>query len=1107
MNTKTKNKDNVSLVTSIYHSNNTDTRLPVVFTQYHDFFKEQCKNVDLDENNNKKSDLSLAQGGYSGLAQRIEIYFDELMGFLESQENTGFIMQSIFEGDSSKLMRNGIDSIITEEFEGTKIDIISRKKKFLKYANNSIFTFDIDTPTNRIGRCADGFLVPYCADDVREMLIDTYPELEGVPMLISPSSTGFLSVDGEEITKARWHVMIPVKTVADAEYLNTIGFKRLFLDDKGWIQISKDGQCMVRTLIDQSIFKNVTQPIYTRPANILNDKIKRNAPERKYYPGNRYYEAGPALTTVQEKAYRAKVNEYKAETTDKAAIIEIEYCTSLLIKKGIVVSEKNIKSERGKLKKFRTSRLLKNDDYLFFKNLGQVIVSDVLKNRECYINEPVEDPLSIGSGEFKAKLIISKNNLLVLNSFAHGSTLFQFSSQMKKVSGRHAFIKRTKKMGSYQAKRLTKKHGIKIMDEKIKQVIDNKIPAYFGPESGFGKTKAYINYLVKIISNDPDFKCAIAVKDYNLMKDVSSRLKKALKKAKITDCVSTHEGMGRLCIRKEEFKHNEIGILGANLCLECKHGLGAPGRKNSWDLVNVNINCPYIKEYNSNKQSQITLITHSLLKNRSRFDSHEYDLVIVDEEALVGLINVEKNTASMTKSELPTEIKHIWEDVKDDQYNKIDDEYIKVLVEEKKLLVRRLSDNKGLYLYDAKALREIKRLSKLITFIEDYNDDLCKRFMIELKTDDDRIYYKLATGKRGTFAKFGRNIKHETEDKLIYEPANMMFFDASLNSNVVERILPGIEIIKSRIKYNPNVSVTQVSDKEFSKAQLREDPDVWKSIDLFLKGLKGRTLVICHKEFKEQVLAMQVNEEDFIYFGNFRGLDGYNDYDNVVQIGRHRLPSRAIAEMGVLLYDEAARVEYFEQQENQEGDFDLYRESKKMIIETSDGQDNVELYNSVMKDGLLRDLSEHTEHAENYQAPNRIRMIHGNKVKNVYILTKTVVDIKVDHVVTCAELLGGYKPNVDKKTMILNYINDNNFVDLKNNVMSKDINVKITDIENFKKKNGDWIKETFDVIDVKGRNTSRNTFKKSFAVKKDFKGDILVYIKAQDEKIKSIKLV
>ena len=153
---------------------------------------------------------------------------------------------------------------------------IARTQEYFQFANGpGIMMLDHDNT-------ADG--VPIDPDDLREQLIRAVPELADAPMMWRPSaSSGIVNAATGEVLNGikGQRIYIPVK---DASLIPVAGkalITLLWAAGIGWIEVSKSGQALKRTLLDGSVWQSNRLDFAGRPE--LSADLVRTPPMSCFY--------------------------------------------------------------------------------------------------------------------------------------------------------------------------------------------------------------------------------------------------------------------------------------------------------------------------------------------------------------------------------------------------------------------------------------------------------------------------------------------------------------------------------------------------------------------------------------------------------------------------------------------------------------------------------------------------------------------------------------------------------------------------------------------------------------------------------------------------------
>ncbi|TKB23192.1 hypothetical protein FCL47_23555 [Desulfopila sp. IMCC35006] len=724
-------------------------------------------------------------------------------------------------------------------------------------------------------------------------------------------------------------------------------------------------------------------------------------------------------------------------------------------------------------------------------------------------------------------------------------------------TGIHARKLYTDNPGTYQSKRFTVSEGKQILNAAYKKFFESKNDLYLIVDPGFGKSDEFTSFIA-------DMNSRLNTNSNITENDVENQLQEVLHNKMISNCTtgknilifvkdralqlqlgkilyrklgnSTQElnnddhffkmscyankkvqliqGMSQICRRKERRDENgalipddyslteeQINALGPDLCSSCNYGFGGQVEEGSYidgngdkENLNLPIACSYLLQFSKPVFGSIRIYTFNYITTPSRFDKcFKPDFIGSDEYCLGQFNNTANNTISFFKKDLPKTIQHIWDDVKVGEFVKINKNYLKsaqAKVKKAYLILKTESDiNKSIKLKE-NYLKVVQQLK----FAKDYNREYVKRWIstVEVlgKNGVKISMPQLHVGRKGKF--------HPKWDK-----TPKVFLDGSGNEVLIHNLYSeDIDIVRCKAEYNINAKIIQVINKTFSKASFNENPNTWVSIKSFLNTLKGKTAVISYKKFADDFYKIGVKPEDFMWFGNLRGSNRFEQYDNLVVIGRHYLPYTAMNDLAMLTFDDIKSLKDIEMNLSPDAKGNLYRHSVDCIIETPEGQQNVSIKNHVPVDSRLLSLYEQIEVGEIEQAVMRLRLIHGIENKTVYLLTNVVTGLQINETVTWSDLVGGYSASSDIKNQIFDTLNKKGFIQNKNNVIAEATGCEITKLNNFRKNNMDWF-ESFKIVKVKVTILSRKTNIKEYLVSDSYKGNLKKDIMKSDTNIKN----
>ena len=234
-----------------------------------------------------------------------------------------------------------------------------------------------------------------------------------------------------------------------------------------------------------------------------------------------------------------------------------------------------------------------------------------------------------------------------------------------------------------------------------------------------------------------------------------------------------------------------------------------------------------------------------------------------------------------------------------------------------------------------------------------------------------------------------------------------VFIDADVQPEILKLFRDGVEHVE--IPVERQATVHQFSDLSFSKKALLRESDksstLLKQIVAFTSGLakRGRTLLVCSKAVrleltKEDSKTLQqdfnLQEVTVTHFGSLRGVNKYEDYDNVVIVGREQPPAIACENQAKALWWD--REEALALLPSKSGHKPLESESRGYRL--SNGT-NRSTKVQVHPDYRVQLVLEQIRESESTQALDRLRLLRdkGGDRRQVFILSSVPLDITVDH--------------------------------------------------------------------------------------------------------------
>jgi hypothetical protein len=236
--------------------------------------------------------------------------------------------------------------------------------------------------------------------------------------------------------------------------------------------------------------------------------------------------------------------------------------------------------------------------------------------------------------------------------------------------------------------------------------------------------------------------------------------------------------------------------------------------------------------------------------------------------------------------------------------------------------------------------------------------------------------------------------------------APTLFLDATGDETILRAIKPGIEFHAIDVQRRTG-QVVQVVDQRLSKSSLIKERDaarnlarVQRVLDRFAADYE-RALVVTYKAV-EDAKALTVPEGwEIAHFGAIRGIDRWRDFDAVFVVGNPLPPIQPVEDQAaVLAMLSGADVQLPGAWSEELRGYRIADGSRLGV--------KVKCHPNPLADACLR---QHRE-AEIIQALDRLRMIHAERPKDVFLLTSVVVDLTVTRATTLDEL-GGERGHLD----------------------------------------------------------------------------------------------
>jgi hypothetical protein len=263
-----------------------------------------------------------------------------------------------------------------------------------------------------------------------------------------------------------------------------------------------------------------------------------------------------------------------------------------------------------------------------------------------------------------------------------------------------------------------------------------------------------------------------------------------------------------------------------------------------------------------------------------------------------------------------------------------------------------------------------------------------------------------------------------------FDRRRLLVLDGTANAEILGQFVPSLGTVPE-IRVQRNARVIQVSNMTFYRGSLikrtsRADgkPKLEPTARLLEVGefvartaLTGKTLVVTNKpvrcaltgedEHSSLAISAQYRGADIAHFGNIRGSNEFEGHEIVVILGRDE-PSVQDAEQRAMAiwYDTTEPIRRITP--DLKGRINYQSRTRRHLMRDGSTKPvNV----AVHPEPRVQAVVEQSREAEMIQAVDRLRLIHNEKRKTVYILCNIPLDLAVDELVTWKQLTGDRRLN------------------------------------------------------------------------------------------------
>lgn len=568
-------------------------------------------------------------------------------------------------------------------------------------------------------------------------------------------------------------------------------------------------------------------------------------------------------------------------------------------------------------------------------------------------------------------------------------------------------------------------HLEKVFQEVIEKG-ENKSRTALRITMGAGKTTKTVEKLKALLDDNPTLNVEYYVPRHDLVEDIVEGLKGLNPLVDIVHMRGrTHdmENGNALCTRPLTVKSLED----ANVTVRSQ----ACWRSDT-EVCRDYDTCAYFQQFRETpgKYGSVRIFQHAHLKN-ARIDSlPEPDLVIIDEAFLNSVLEELSISESelrpvlnlASKGNLGDELvnalrdgRPVLQELRNQGWNSGAISSIEIEVNSPIPFNGTSNASTNLAMYDG--VTGAYKVRKILEILADELD-------VEGRQDISRLRYDPK----------GNVVVNFLQMEGLFQDTKLLFLDATADQLLLKHLFGDISF--HQIDIDQQAIVTQVYNRTGSKRSWRlldandeqaenaEEPetDIPERLLQLLTILKShaafgsQVLFVSHKALADRVREMDLPDEIKIaHFQNLRGIDDFKECDAVFITGRNQPPFSAIDGMAraiwwnddkPLQHDEAALLGSKVKDKQMPTDLRGYT----MV----DPTEKAGVYVFGFSDSRIEALNHQFREAETVQAIARLRMVHADYPKEVFLLANLPIEIPVDEVISWENLL----PSILEKELI-----------------------------------------------------------------------------------------
>lgn len=242
---------------------------------------------------------------------------------------------------------------------------------------------------------------------------------------------------------------------------------------------------------------------------------------------------------------------------------------------------------------------------------------------------------------------------------------------------------------------------------------------------------------------------------------------------------------------------------------------------------------------------------------------------------------------------------------------------------------------------------------------------------------------------------------------VIPDSAHILILDATADNQLLSHIFGNIEF--HRVDFQQKAIVTQVYDRTGSNNSWNDRDDKVDDLIAVLKehaSIGDRVLCVSHQKLANRLRAeVEIDNLKFEHFGSLRGSDEYKDFQTIFITGRNQPPQSGVDALARAVWwnDEPPLVHDAAGLLGAETETNLPIELRGYL--TTDPDNLAGVYVRSFSDPRIEILHQQIREAETIQAIARLRLVHSDRAKHIYLLGNLPIEMPIDYLVSWDELM------------------------------------------------------------------------------------------------------